>query len=129
MLSDAKDMIDLRLAGSNGLRAIAGGIGSFCCRAEGGGSGEDCLDWYAGGGECGVLWLWEGLSWIVEIGGEERGLVVERLGDVVPDLVLEDLLESDECFRPDFGRTHPSGVANPSGVAATDSSGALLDRV
>lgn len=55
MLSDAKDMIDLRLVGSNGLRAIAGGMGSICCGAGEGSSGDDCLDWYAGGGECGVL--------------------------------------------------------------------------
>lgn len=56
-------------------------------------------------------------------------MVVERRGEVVPDLVLDDLLESEECFRPVLGRTHPSGVASPSGVAATDSSGALFDRV
>jgi hypothetical protein len=58
-------------------------------------------------------------------------VVVVRLGLVEPERVLDDLLESVECFLPAFGRTrtHPSGVAKPSGVTATDNSGALLERV
>jgi hypothetical protein len=43
--------------------------------------------------------------------------------------VVDDLLESDEFLRPDFGRTHPLGVAKPRGVMTMGRSAVLLDRV